>query len=152
MPEFEIRSIPRQHTAAVRMSSPLDGIGEAMGEAFPKVFAAIGKAGGTPAGPPLARYFEMGPEVVEFECAIPIATPFEADGEVRPSEVGGGEAAVAMHAGPYDTIGQTWEAVTTWIGKRGRTPAGPGWESYLTDPSEEPDPAKYLTEVCLPVE
>jgi effector-binding domain-containing protein len=151
MPEFEIRTIPQQHTAAIALETPMAEIGESMGKAFPTIFHAVTSAGATPVGPPLARYFTFGEPTIDFECAIPVATPFSADGEVKPSSVGGGEAAMGTHLGSYDTIGQTWEALMGWVEEQGRTPSGPGWESNLTDPGAEPDPAKWVTEVCMPV-
>jgi effector-binding domain-containing protein len=151
MSEFEIRAVPKQPTAAINLTCPTEQIGETMGQAFPKVFEAVAKAGLAPAGAPLARYFSFGSPVIEFECAIPVAVPFKGDGDVQPSEIGGGDAAFGLHVGPYDTIGQTWEAMMAWVTEQGCAPGGPGWEYYLTDPSEEPDPAKWVTEVYMPV-
>jgi effector-binding domain-containing protein len=34
---------------------------------------------------------------------------------------------------------------------QGRRPASTMWEVYLTDPEEEPDPARWRTEVYWPV-
>ena len=51
MPDYEIRSIPRQDTAVVAVTSPLDGISESMGKAFEKTFHALGESGVDPAGP-----------------------------------------------------------------------------------------------------
>jgi len=149
MTDFAIRDVPRQDTAAIRLTCPMEGIGEAMGLTFPRIFEAVTKAGSAPAGAPLARYFSFGGPTIEFECAIPVAAPFAADGDVRPSEVGGGEAAFAVHVGPYDTIHQTWQALTDWVKDQGREPDVVGWEFYLTDPGEEPDPAKWVTEVYM---
>lgn len=151
MPEFEIRSLPQRDIAAIRLSSSRDEIGEAMGQAFPRIFHAITQAGVAPAGPPLARYFSFGGPTIDFECGIPVATPFVAGDGIEPGQIGGGKAVVTTHVGPYDTIGQTWGAMMEWVEAQGRKPAGPGWESYLTDPSEEPDPAKWVTELYQPV-
>ena len=152
MSEFEIRDVPSQHTAAIAVSATTEDISEVMGEGFSKAFDAVTRAGATPAGPPLARYFAFGGTTLAFECAIPVAAPFAGDGEVKPSSVGGGPCVVYTHVGPYATLRETWEAMLAWIGEQGRTSAGPGWESYLTDPGAEPDPAKYVTEIYLPVE
>ena len=89
--------------------------------------------------------------MIEFECAIPVAAPFAGHGDVKPGSVGGGEAVVCTHVGPYDTIGQTWEAMMAWVERTGTDAGRRGWESYLTDPGEEPDPAKWVTEVCMPL-
>jgi effector-binding domain-containing protein len=34
----------------------------------------------------------------------------------------------------------------------GFTPAGPPWESYITDPAEHPDPKDWQTEVLWPIQ
>jgi effector-binding domain-containing protein len=136
MTTFEIRSTTEQPTAALRMTRPVSQIGPAMGEAFPKIYHAVVSAGMEPAGMPLARYFDFGEEETTFECAIPVPEPLTASGEVQPSSVGGGEAAFAVHVGPYETIGQTWGAMMAWVAEQGRTPAGPTWEIYVDDPQE----------------
>lgn len=150
MPDYEIRSTPRQDTAVVAVTSPLDGISDSMGKAFEKTFHALGASGVKPAGPPFARYFSM-EEPVEYEAGVPVATPFVGSDEVKPGEIGGFEAAVGMHLGPYDTLGQTYAAMMEWIKGQGRSVAGPMWETYLTDPTAEPDPQAWRTEVFIPV-
>ena len=150
MSDYEIRSIPRQDTAVVAVTSPLDGISESMGKAFEKTFHALGDAGVGPAGPPFARYFNM-EEPFEYEAGVTVSTPFAGSDEVKPGEIGGVEAAVGMHIGPYDTLEQTYTAMMEWITRQGRTVAGPMWETYLTDPDTEPDPQAWRTEVFIPV-
>jgi effector-binding domain-containing protein len=150
MPDFEIRSTDQQHTAAIRMTRALSQIGPAMAEAFPKIYQAVVSSGVEPTGMPLARYFEFGPEQTTFECAIPVPTPFTAEGEVQPSTVGGGEAAFVLHVGPYVAIGQTWQALMTWVSEQGRAPAGPTWEVYLDDPQVTPE-AELKTELYVPL-
>ena len=151
MSGFEIRAVSRQHTAVVRRRCAPDGISTAMGEGFGAVFAAVGKAGATPAGPVFSRYFSFGPEAVEFECGVVLTAPFVGDGEVQAGELGGGEAAVGMHVGPYDTLHETYSAMQAWMAEQGKRPASSMWEVYLSDPEQEPDPTKWLTEVYWPV-
>jgi effector-binding domain-containing protein len=150
MPDFEIRSTDQQHTAAIRMTREVSQIGPAMAEAFPRLFQAVASSGVEPAGMPLARYFDFGPEETTFECAIPVSAPFTAHGEVQPSTVGGGEAAFVLHVGPYEAIGQTWQALMTWVSEQGRAPAGPTWEVYIDDPGETPE-AELRTELYIPL-
>jgi effector-binding domain-containing protein len=150
MRTFELRTTSRQHTAAIRMTRPVAHIGAAMAEAFPKIYHAVVSSGMEPAGMPLAVYFDMGPEVMTFECAIPVPAPFAASGEVVASSVGGGEAAFTVHVGTYDTIGTTWEALMAWLSEQGKRPGGPGWESYLDEPGQVPDD-ELRTEIYLPV-
>jgi effector-binding domain-containing protein len=150
MPAFEIRQVPRQDTAVVHMTIPPDAIAQAMGRALPAAFEAVGRSGGQPAGPPFAKYFAFG-ESIEFEAGVPVTTPFAGDGEVRPGEIGGCEAAVAMHIGPYDTLEETYAELESWVTAQGRSVSGPMWELYLTDPDEEPDPSTWRTQIFCPV-
>ena len=150
MPEFEFRQTAQQHTAAMRMTRPVTQIGPAMGEAFPKIYHAVVSSGVEPAGMPLARYFDFGEEATTFECAIPVPGPFTATGEVQPSTVGGGEAACAVHVGPYEKIGQTWEALMAWVTEQGKAPTGPTWEVYIDDP-QETAADELKTELYIPV-
>ena len=90
-------------------------------------------------------------ELALAEAGVVAATPLPGRDEVRPGELGGVEAAVGMHIGPYDTLEQTYSAMMEWIKWQGRSVAGPMWEVYLTDPSSEPDPQVWRTEVFIPV-
>jgi effector-binding domain-containing protein len=92
----------------------------------------------------------MDPGATTFECAVPVPRPFTAAGEVEPGTIGGGAAAHAVHVGPYDTIGRTWEALDAWLRAEGRTPSGPFWECYIDDP-EEVDASELKTELYVPV-
>jgi effector-binding domain-containing protein len=151
MPGFEIRSVPRQDTAVIHLRCRPDAISASMGEAFGKLFAAIGRAGAIPAGPVFSRYFEFGAEAVDFECGVAVTAPFTGEGEVAAGELGGGEAAVGVHVGPYDTLHETYSAMQTWIVSQERRPSSFMWEVYLTDPEQEPDPARWQTEIYWPV-
>jgi effector-binding domain-containing protein len=150
MPGFEFRRTSEQHTAAIRMTRPVAQVGAAMAEAFPKIYHAVVSSGVEPAGEPLARYFDMDAEAMIFECAVPVPGPFPGADEVQPSTVGGGEVAFAVHVGPYDTIGQTWEALMAWLTEQGKAPAGPTWEVYIDDPQEIPE-SELKTELYIPV-
>ncbi|HMO11186.1 MAG TPA: GyrI-like domain-containing protein [Actinotalea sp.] len=63
----------------------------------------------------------------------------------------GGRAVQAVHVGPFDTLEQTYEALLAWLSEQGLTPSGQMWESYLSDPAVEPDPAAWRTLIVWPV-
>jgi effector-binding domain-containing protein len=56
-----------------------------------------------------------------------------------------------MHVGPYDTLHETYSAMQAWIVSQERRPSSFMWEVYLTDPEQEPDPARWQTEIYWPV-
>ncbi len=58
--------------------------------------------------------------------------------------------AFAMHKGPYDSVGTTYERLTNWIAENDYEITGPPEEIYFSDPEDTP-PDEYLTEVRIPV-
>jgi effector-binding domain-containing protein len=150
MAGFETRQIPRQHTAVIRSRSPMQDIGPAIGQALGELWMAIEQAGLAPSGPPFVRYLEMSEGTATFECGFPVPRVITGSGAVEPGSIGGVEAACMEHIGPYQRLGQTWDALTAWVAEQGRVPSGPGWEVYVDDPGTVPE-ATLRTELYLPI-
>jgi AraC family transcriptional regulator len=151
MSQFEIRDVPLQDAAVIHLSCRPDAISETMGPAFGKLFESVGRSGGVTAGPVFARYFAFSDDLVDYECGIALAAPYTWNGEVQAGQIGGCEAAVGMHIGPYDRLPETYAAMQAWIEGQGRKPGAVMWEVYLNDPDQVPDPAEWRTEVYWPV-
>lgn len=148
-PKIEIRSVRAKGVASVRETIPLNDITEALGRIFRTVSEAIDKQGIKPSGAPFARYHAFG-DVVDLEAGLPVETPIQAIGNVKPSQLPGGPAAVAVHAGPYEGLGNTYDAIEAWMKNTNRIPNGGPWELYLTDPTSEPNPNRWLTQIIWP--
>jgi effector-binding domain-containing protein len=58
-------------------------------------------------------------------------------------------AAVRVHHGPPDTIGDTWAFLGEWISREGFAPVGPGREVYLSPPDVPME--DWVTEVQIPI-
>lgn len=134
------------------MEATTSDIGAVLPRLLPATFAWVGEHGGHVAGAPFVRYLEIGAGSYRIEAGVPTAEPMKGSGEIIASELPGGELAVADHYGPYNTLVETTAALREYVEGQGRRAAGPLWESYVTDPNAEPDPAKLLTEVCIPLE
>jgi AraC family transcriptional regulator len=123
------------------------GIAEGLGKAYP----LAQKAGLALAGRPFTRYLSTGPGLFTIEVGVPLAAPAPGEGAVEAGLLASGPVAVAVHAGPYDQLGETYAALERWIEAHGHHPAGPPWESYITDPADHPDPGDWRTEVYWPL-
>lgn len=149
--EPEIRTLPAQPVAFIRRSSGPQEISAAFGEVLPRVWDHLQTAQVAPAGPPFARFLTYSDVEVEFEAGLPTAAPVEGDGTVGQGELPAGEALVIRHVGPYEQLAAAHDAAARWCDAHDRKPAGPSWESYVTDPGEQPDPAQWVTEVFVPL-
>jgi AraC family transcriptional regulator len=129
-----------------------------MNEAFGKLYSWIGEKGYTPAGPPMATYFNAPGQVPAEELLWEIQSPIA--GDVAPSgpdelglrvkRVEGAEVAATMHKGPFDKVGESYGALAGWIEESGYQITGPSMEIYLSEPEKTP-PQELLTEVMFPV-
>lgn len=103
-----------------------------------------------PTGPRFARYHAFG-ETIDLEAGMHVPAPIRADGNVKPGALPAGPAARAIHVGSYETLRDSYAAVAAWQERVGRTPSGGPWEVYITDPSTEPDPTRWRTEILWPL-
>lgn len=85
------------------------------------------------------------------EAGVPLAAAGTGAGEIEAGELPGGPVAVAMHAGPYDQLTETYAAIERWMEAQGVRPGGAPWESYLTDPADHPNRADWRTAVYWPI-
>ena len=122
-----------------------------LAECFGKLFGHGHQAGLPIAGWPIARYLSTGPGLWTVQAAMPVTTPVTGEGEMQAGTLPGGPVALAVHAGPYGQLSETYAAMEKWIETNGFQIAGAPWESYVTDPGQLPDPADWRTEVFWPL-
>jgi effector-binding domain-containing protein len=147
---IELRVLSGRHAASVREDVAASDVPKAIGRMFQAVREALEQQGVEPDGAPFARYHSVG-DVVDLEAGAMVASPIEASGSVKPSQLPAGPAAIAVHAGPYESLGATYGAMERWLESSEHEANGGPWELYITDPSAEPDPMKWFTEVIFPL-
>ena len=149
---IEVREIPAVDAAYLTETVPHTEIGNAFMRMLPAAFQYIVMNGAQPAGAPFGRY----PDWRESDCVMDAGAPFSGNltsGEsVRVGTLGGFLAAVLSYYGPYDGIHAAHGECHQWLTQQGYQVAGSPCEFYLTDPSSEPDPSKWLTEIVWPIE
>jgi effector-binding domain-containing protein len=155
MPGYEItvEQVPEMH--GISMRHVLAGTSE-IPPFLTDAFAAISHGGIVPAGPPLTIYHdpEYDPKAIDTEVFIPVApgvhgpVPTAAGRELTDRTVETMEVASLVHTGPYDTLGEAYGAMQTWMGEHGYEAAGPPQEIYLSGPDE---PGPPVTEIRWPV-
>ena len=158
--EPQIQARAAQHYAAIPATAAMDGISAAVDDAFPELFGWLAAHGIAPAGPPLIRYLviDMAGKM-QIELGVPVAAPVTAGGRVQPGSLPEGRYLVFRHTGPYDGLIASNAALQRWAREHQveldtwDTAEGSAWrgraEHYLTDPAQEPDPAKFETDVAF---
>lgn len=149
MTDFEIRTIAARPAVVSHHATDLAGFARVVDRGFPALYDRLGELRVAPAGPPFVRYLELG-DPLRVQLGVPVAAVADDDGQGA-DVLPGGRAAIARHVGAYDGLEAAGRALHAWVLQRGETPAGSFWESYVTDPGEEPDPARRVTEIVIPL-
>jgi effector-binding domain-containing protein len=156
-PEIETRA--DQPYVAVRTRIPHAGI-DGLAARFGEVFAWLGARGLAPVGAPFFRYnvIDMAGEL-EVDAGVPVATAVDGDAHVVSGVLPAGRYATLTHIGhPGELVGVN-KALLDWAAEQGLTwdmtptEGGERWggrlEAYLTDPGQEPDMGKWVTQLAF---
>lgn len=152
-PRVEHRA--EQPTAGIRMAATLGEWGEvnALG---PEVLEWLAAHGSGPIGAPYYRYRLIGSfeEKFDVEVGYPVAAPVTGDDRLLAGVKPAGDYVVAHHVGHPDGIAESHLALVAWAEEQGIALAKDGetwvamFESYLTNPVDEPDPNNWRTELA----
>jgi effector-binding domain-containing protein len=152
MTEFEIVEVEPQQAAVIRAEVPMAELPSVFDRGFHAVMAAVAEQGLAVTGPPFGFYPSLPGDTVEVAVGFPVSGPVAPAGEVTGMELPGGRAVQAVHVGPYDTLERTYGELMAWVQGQGLRLATGMWESYLSDPAAEPDPATWRTQITWPLE
>lgn len=144
---IEIVNLEPQEAVAVRGEVPFDELPAFFGRAFQAAAEAAAASGVAIVGPPFGLYPTMPTDTVTVEAGFPVSGSVGSHGDAHRLVLPGGRAVVAVHVGPYDTMGETYAAVQAWIAEHDVEPDVVMWERYLSDPASEPDPSTWRTQV-----
>jgi effector-binding domain-containing protein len=140
-----------QPTAIIHITVPRAEIQRVMGPGLVELRAALAAQGIAPTGPWFTHHLKMAPDIFDFEIGLPVTRPVSAAGRVTAGELPATTVARTIYHGGYEGLPTAWPKLDAWIVAQGRT-AGPSlWETYLTDPSSNSDPAAWRTELTRPL-
>lgn len=153
---------PAQPYAGIRVTCPMRAIGQTAPPAIGELFGWLGRRGAEPAGAPFFRYDVINMEGdMRLTVGVPVAKPVEGDDRVEAGTLPAGRFATLTYTGPVKGKGLynatksllEWGAANDVKWDRHDTEAGDAWacrlEIYETDPDEEPDTSKWVTQLAF---
>lgn len=115
---------------------------------MPAIFNAAMKAGAALDGPPAGLFYEwdMEGQMADLATAVPVKEVKNAPG-VAVEQLPAGPVVTIDYYGPYEGSGEAHFAMDDYMKDFGLTAGSPVIEEYITDPTTEPDTAKWLTRI-----
>lgn len=137
---------------SIRQDCSMENISPIMAKSYDKLMNYIQAAGATMAGAPFAIYHKISDNgIIDLEMGIPVNSVLSSKSNILSGTYPETKDAMLEYYGFYDSIGAAHGYVQDWIMRMGLTLNGAPMEQYVTDPSAEPDTAKWLTRIYYPV-
>lgn len=146
---FEFVEVPAMTCLVRRAACRHDELGHTIGRLVHEIIEANPDA--VMQGPPMIRYLKWEPETCEIEAAVWVE-----DG-TRPGQgselkvLPGCSAVMHEHVGHYDGLADAWARFWQEVEKQGILVQMPCWDAYVTDPADEPDSSKWVTQLYIPL-
>jgi effector-binding domain-containing protein len=158
-PHLERR--PAVKYIGIRSEAAADQLPIALPPLFGELWTWLERHGIAPVGVPFVRYCTVDRSGAVprfgFEVGFPVRPGVESDGNVVAGELPAGSYVVALYTGPYTGLREANADVFDWARREGvvlqHSNAGVEWRAWLEfcvmDPSREPDPSKWQTEIAI---
>lgn len=153
-PSFVTR--PEQPYAAIRLSLDAAQVPQLAPPLIGEIMGWVAQHG-EQAGPVFFNYTKMDGSRMDMEVGVPTKAVVAADERVVTGTLPAGRYAVVTHTGPYDQLRGAHEKLHEWLAQQSLPPQGMNGgrstllEIYHTDPAEEPDPQKWVTEIAFKI-
>jgi effector-binding domain-containing protein len=149
-----------QPYAGIRVQAAIQELPTVIPQMTDEVFAWLKEQGIAPAGAPFVRYHCINmAEKLDITMGVPVAAKIAGDGRVVGDVLPGGRYATVLYTGHYSGLMEANRVLVDWAKDSGiewdawDDPNGHAfkgrYESYITDPGEEPDSSKWETEVAI---
>jgi effector-binding domain-containing protein len=121
-------------------------------DAFKSVYELIDRTGLAKAGPAMTIYTQADDTGFSYQAAVPItAAPANAPkGDIAVGQSPAGKALKFIHRGSYDSMDNTYEAITNYLDEKRLEAADSFIEEYETDPVTTPED-KFVVTVYVPL-
>ncbi len=137
----EIQAVQPQWIAVVRFQAKMPDLPKVIPAACGEVWQFVRSSGLPNPGRHVAVYLDS---VMNIECGVEVSQPFTGNGRVVCSSTPGGVVVTTVHWGPYNRLGEAYDAVDKWCAQNGHVLGGPSWEVYG---HWNDDPAKLRTDI-----
>jgi effector-binding domain-containing protein len=135
---------------SIRDTATMLTIGPKFGTNFGLLMQAMADAGVKSAGPPFA-IFHSEDSIMDIEWCVSTVTPIPSKGNVIGGKFAAGKILKADYYGPYEGSGPANKAIEKYAADKKLPLGAPVREVYITDPTKEPNAARWLTYIIREV-
>ena len=129
--QVELSNVEPLAVAVVERKSPSAGLSKVIPSACGEVWSLIRAAGIAHSGLNIVIYRGKDScDVLNLQCGVIVNDSFTDGPTVKCTTTPAGRAVTTVHMGPYDRLGDAYEALQNWCDARHVTRAASSWEIY----------------------
>lgn len=150
---YKVIELPEILTLAIKDSGMKEDIGYKMAQNYGAIESDMNELGlSNMEMPPGAIFYNDNPKNFIFECIIPInKMPAKNPKNSTVVILEATRALVFNYYGPYDKMTNAYAEIKKYMNQNKLEQGGPVREFYLSDPTVEKDPSKWLSKIYVPV-
>ncbi|MFN8207735.1 MAG: hypothetical protein U0T82_10080 [Bacteroidales bacterium] len=148
---IELKEVPPFAYIYLERKTTRNEVSENLEQAYALLLKQITNPGIQMAGAPFARYTMIDSLNTIVRAGIPVQPWFRPGPKVKLDTSNKVKALVGYYYGPYSGISSASEKLIKYSRTHHYNLEDYSWESYVTDPTTEPDSSKWLTELFFPV-
>lgn len=147
------KDMPFPYVVGIRKTVKMADITQFYTENLGKVYSALLGKKIAMAGQPCGVYFswDEANQTTDMLAAIPVSEKVSLGGEFETVQLPEGKAIILSYYGDYSTMDRAHNIIDNYVLLKKLETDLPVIEEYVTDPSKEPDPNRWLTRVIYPI-
>ena len=152
-PPIYEKYMPEQIVLVIRDSAGPDTYGPVMSKGYGELMQFIKAKRLKIKEHPFAMYVsrDSATQFSVFDMGIAVEYADGGKGRIKAEMTPGQKIVMADYFGPYDQTASVYHALEKYISQGGLEIIGNPWEIFVTDPTNEPDTAKWNTQILFPV-
>lgn len=143
----KVVEVPPTLVGVIHEVVPMDEMVPFFDRVFSTVPEVLAKQDVAISGPAVAVYFGAPGETADIAAGFPIASEIDPDNGVTSMWLPTGQAVTAIHVGSYDGLADSYSRMLEWMKSQSLVPGQVMWESYVTMPTPDADPADMRTAI-----
>lgn len=144
-------TVPEIFVMSIQETCTPQEIGATLGKLYGEILIAAQIEKNEQSGTPFAIFRNFSEDRVEMEACIQVKNMSKGSDRIRAWKRDATKSVRGDYYGPYTGLRSAYPQVTEWISQHGLKVSGSPWENYITDPGQEKDSSKWLTQIYFPV-
>jgi effector-binding domain-containing protein len=122
------------------------------GKSFTEIKQYMNEFGIESDSPLMVIYHFWSKDKIDIEVGLPVNdSTMTQDVRIKLNKIKRTNVVYATHYGSYERLPETYFGINEYMRKNEVLVTGPPWESYVTDPASEPNPANWETIIYFPI-